>query len=101
MLAELHRVMCDGGILLIREQDAEVDDDTDLFNLEHIMYDVILHRMDYDKFIKEYYAKYYSMAVLEQILAKFGFHLKWNGKITKFNPTKYYYAVFVLKKPFD
>jgi len=106
MLFELVRVMQDGGIFVIREQNSVSDDDekhdlySKLFDIEHMMYDVVLDpKSDYETFMTNYYSSFRSKLGWKKLLNNFGFEQVRVGNITTFNPTNYYYAAYMLKKP--
>jgi ubiquinone/menaquinone biosynthesis C-methylase UbiE len=99
MLSELTRTMIDGGILLIREQNSISNLHSDLFDIEHMMYDIVMRRtQNYDEFVSTYYANFHSRHEWDSILEKNDFQLIRIGHISKRNPTNYYYAVYKLRK---
>jgi len=99
MLQEIVRTMKDGGIFLIREQDASSELEKHLFDIEHMLYDVAVNKkMSYDEFISDYYSNFHSRSEWHKILNDHGFKFLRVGNITKLNPTKYYYSVYQLSK---
>lgn len=83
--------------LVIREHNAENENEVMLNELEHVLDESFLENNSYEKIVQTHYAKYYSMNELTNILKRYGFKL-----IRYFNvnvgPTKYYNAIYKLNK---
>src|SRR5208282_5909473 len=99
----LTRKMKLGGLLLIREQNTtaaegskEAIDAKKLFDIEHMLYDVLLGGQPMDDFLKSYYSRFHNKIEWTDILKKHKFELIKVGHLKNFNPTNYYYAVYRL-----
>lgn len=98
MLAELARVCKFNAIIIIREHDLEETKfhtlNNNLYKIEHELYEILFDHVPYEEFINNYYAKYDTMDGWTKKLKKYGFNLINTRKISKFNPTNYYYAIY-------
>jgi SAM-dependent methyltransferase len=104
MLTSLTQKMKPGGLLLIREQDTnspknskDAEDAKKLFDIEHMLYDVLLGGQPMDEFLKSYYSKFHNKIEWTAILEKHKFEFVKVGHLKNFNPTNYYYAVYRLR----
>lgn len=94
ILDELHRVMMDGGILIIREHHCHNDKMRHLIQIEHQLHNKVFTKTisDGDEF-----SQYRPMKELRKLIKKTGF--LWQGKYKEadpnWNPTNYYYEIYV------
>lgn len=100
LLRDIVRVLKPNGVLFIREHDKTSPLMSYLIRLEHILYSILIDKVDYDDFIKDYYEHYYSKKELTKRFETLGLKECLNDKIKeiKNNPTNYYNALFQLEK---
>jgi ubiquinone/menaquinone biosynthesis C-methylase UbiE len=100
LLRDIVRVLKPNGLLFIREHDKSFPLMSYLIRLEHILYSILIDKVEYNTFIYDYYEHYYSKKELVKRFEKFGFKECETTKpkdITD-NPTNYYNALFQLEK---
>lgn len=94
-LIEIHRVLKNRGIMVIREHNSESEEMNNLITVEHMAYHMFFENMSYEEFQKTYYAKVFSKKELEEKILNYGFSLvKTFLPRVHNNPTNYYYSVF-------
>lgn len=96
MMAEVKRVCKPGGVIIIREHNADTTYVKALTDLEHLFYGILHDGLSIEKFATNYYGEYRSASEWDAMFFAHGF--KCMCKMSKNNPTKYYYAVYVLEK---
>lgn len=104
MLKEMHRILKDGGIVIIREHDSVGGKFPTILDVVHGFYGMVWSNPpEFDKF-DEYFARYFSHSQLKDFFAKYSLKEVYNdcrketypqfhrNKII--NPLKYYYGVY-------
>lgn len=93
MMSEINRVCKKGGIVLIREHNAEKIYTHKLIDIEHLLYGIISDNLSIELYKNNYYGKYRSSIEWDSIFKKYGFNCLY--KQHKNNPTKHYYALYI------
>ena len=94
MMYEINRVSTPGGIVIIREHDCTTPSMSTLIDIEHIMYDVVVHGHSLDKFRETYYGSYKSKKRWTAIFEAHMFSLVPTKKVVRPGPTNFYYACY-------
>lgn len=100
LLADIHRVMKNGSILIIKEHNAYEHLLEDLIELEHMLYETIERNVSYEDFKKDYYQGLFDKDKLNSMMKECGFsRLKMDSetivkKYYGYNPTKGYFVAF-------
>lgn len=92
VINEVYKITKPGGVIIIREHDANDLTTKALCHIEHLIYSIFADKMRISDFFKEYYGNYHSKKEMVQCFVNAGFiplveHIKDN-------PTKYYYQMF-------
>lgn len=93
MMKEIQRLSSAGGTVIIREHNADSKNTKMLTDLEHMFYGILYDGLSIEEFANDYYGMYRSADEWDTIFAYHGFKCVY--KKQKYNPTKYYYAVYV------
>ena len=95
-LEELYRIMKHGGILIIKEHDCENVSTQLLIDIEHMIHEYVEPEIPNTNILNNYVAFYKSFNELDKMLKKIGFKfiLDQYDFNPKFNPTRYYFAVY-------
>ena len=93
MMGEISRVCKKGGIVLIREHNAEKISTHKLIDIEHLLYGIISDNLSIELYKNNYYGKYRTMNEWDDIFNNYGFSCLY--KQHKNNPTKHYYALYI------
>lgn len=93
ILVELYRVLCHGGIFIIREHNCHNDNMYKLIEIEHELHNRVFNPTVNDK---EAYSCYRPKNVLKQLIIDAGFEYmgQYCMKDDIWNPTRYYYQAF-------
>lgn len=94
LLASIHRVLKTHGILLLKEHNVTSQGIDNLVYIEHMLYSILEHHMEYEAFIHSYKQYTFSQCAINDILLRFGFKLIAVINKQKINPTKSYYALY-------
>ena len=93
-LNELYRVLKPGGYMLIREHDCNSEETRVLIDIEHSLFECAIESRGY-KYLKEYYANYFTRKNLNMIIEKHGFISNTvNSDPSTGNDTRYYYQLY-------
>lgn len=92
MMSEINRVCKKGGIILIREHNAEKISTHKLIDIEHLLYGIISDNLSIELYKNNYYGKYRTMTEWDVMFKNYGFSCLY--KQHKNNPTKHYYALY-------
>jgi len=104
MMYEINRVASPGAIVIIREHDCRSGNMSRLIDIEHMLYDVAVDKIEYDKFVSTYYGKYRSQSQWTNIFESFMFRRIPTKPIINPGDTNYYYAMYQkigCAKPFE
>lgn len=72
ILEMFDRVLSKNGIIMLYEHDCSHNNMATIINIEHCLYDVVnSQKMTYEKFIKDFYAKYLSIKKWEAVFNKY------------------------------
>ena len=83
-LQEIYRVLCNDGLLILKEHSVASKYMDYVIYIEHLLYSVLYDGNTYTEFVAEYYQKTYSINDLKDLMSKFGLVSKYiSGK--KFN----------------
>jgi len=99
-IKELYRICKPGGILYIREHDAHSEEVKTLIDIEHSLHEMTGQEYVNYAYLQEYFAHYFSMTELDQLLLQVGFKpLRWEAKGRQYGtdplgPTRYYIRVW-------
>lgn len=96
MMKEIKRVCKPGGVVVIREHNADTKYVKALTDLEHLFYGILYDGLTLENFARDYYGVYRSSVEWDELFVQQGF--RPIHKMEKNNPTKYYYAVYNLPK---
>lgn len=91
-LEELSELCKEGCTFIVREHDAINNEIKMLIDIEHLIYEVLIDGVDIKEFTKNYYARYFSIIELEDLLRKYEFEKVYQGEIFGF--TRYYYSAY-------
>lgn len=94
MLYEVNRVAAPGAIVIIREHDCQDKLMSNLIDIEHMLYDVVIDNNPYKKFIASYYGKYRSRFQWTDIFESFMFRRIDTKSVAVPGETNYYYAIY-------
>ena len=93
MMSEIQRLSPPGGIVIIREHNANTEYVYALTELEHLIYGILCDKICIKDYIKNHYGSYKSRTQWDFIFESHGFKCIYVWQ--KNNPTKHYYAVYV------
>jgi len=84
MILEIKRVLKPGGYIVIREHNCDSLEMAKLIDIEHALYAIVLsNNTTYNKFIKEYYGCYGSIAYWDKVLGLTNINIKKLPTITQ------------------
>jgi len=108
MLSEIHRVLKDDGIVIIREHDCVSEELSNVLDLVHGFYSMVWSQpQEMESFEDEYFANYFTANNLNELIVKQNFKRVFGtnrdeeyplfnqGKVI--NPLKHYWVVYVKK----
>ena len=100
-LRELYRILKPNGILVIKEHDCGVKDDSMklLIDIEHMLHEYVEPEIPNTKILNTYNAFYKSFGQIDKMLKDIGFEFFKDDffQDIKINPTRYYFAVYIKK----
>lgn len=112
-LKDISRIIKKGGTLIIREHDCDSNDMRMLIDIEHCIFELVLKadtkeqkkkenteegKENTEDFANNYYGDYKGKHEWSSILRKLGFkyiNTKYPQRFGKYNPTRFYYAMYV------
>ena len=98
-LKEIYRILKPGGILVIKEHDCDSASTQLLIDIEHMIHEVVEQEVQNLKILNSYAGFYKSFYELDELLKNIGFEFvsdDYNFN-TKYNPTRYYFAIYKKK----
>ena len=94
-IKELYRILQPGGYLLIREHDIRNMQDSMITDIEHTLFDFVLHTQRPITHVHDHFTSYTSKLALRNDFVSVGFtHCSYFSTQPK-GPTRYYYDVFL------
>ena len=96
-LKEIHRILKEDGILLIREHDCDSIATRTLIDLDHSLREMCTSDQENISFLHNYTDEYYSMKNITNLITKYGFIEKEMNYQPPKGTTRYYYKVFIKK----
>lgn len=96
-LISCRRINKKGGAIVIREHDCINDDMRMLIDIEHCIFELVLKEYN-QKFVDSYFADYKSKQQWHDIFRALGYKYistSYPQRFGKFNPTRFYYAMYV------
>ena len=95
-LKEIHRILKPGGILVVKEHDCINTSTQLLIDIEHMIHEVVESEVQNTKILSSYAAFYKSFIELNNILENIGFEFISDDYDfnPKYNPTRYYFAIY-------
>lgn len=88
------RILTKDGIIVLYEHNCGNDEFSTIIDLEHLMYDIAAKKITYDKFIKTFYAEYFTIAQWKNIFKKY---FEEYFTIEKYSLDRSFYMFFRVK----